>query len=590
MTTPLRYELAVDDVNAHLLAVQLTLPAAPEDADHLEALLPAWTPGSYLLREYARFIQQVEARDAQGNPLEVRKVEKARWRIALPPEARGQAVTLRYRVYGYDLSVRAVHVDAGHAFINSPAALMMLEGYHDHPCTLDVRAHDPAWSIFTSLERTDGHGTPQGQATFRADDYTQLIDRPLELGPHQEHTFEAAGVTHRLVMEAPHAAPIPRLLEDLTRIVEAAAALFGGLPYTTYLFLVLAGDGAIRGGLEHLDSTVLMFPRRGYHTAKGYEDFLALAAHEHFHVWNVKRIRPHVLGPFDYTREAYTRALWLMEGATCYYENRILLRAGLLTPARYLELLLERHNALMNIPGRKLQSLEESSFDAWIKLYRPDPANVNTTVSYYLKGEVAACVLDLAIRQRSQGARSLDDVMLALWSDFREHGAGFDEDRLQARIEAAVQLDLDDLFAAVIRGTQELPLPELLDAFAIDLTPRETTGKPWLGIKPGTSDGLISADQIFSGSPAEAAGVCPGDLLLAIDHERVIQSNLADLLDSLPRNQSVPLHVFRRGVLIQLSLPVEAAPAIWQITERPEADPEAIARRDAWLLRTPPAP
>jgi len=586
-------DITPDDLRAHLITITICVPAV--DADRLDAMMPTWTPGSYLMREYGRFVQDFSAADANGAPLAWRKTEKHRWTVDVPASARGDEIELRYRIYGHDLSVRAVHADTGHVFVNGPSAFMLIEGRHDAPHTLTVHAPED-WRIFTALDRAEGEGTPVGTATFEAPDYTLLVDCPLEIGPHAEHVFEAAGVPHRLVFWGDHRAPIDRLLVDLPKIIEAAASLFGGLPYARYLIVVLGAESG-RGGLEHLSSTILQFPVRGYNTAKAYEDFLALVAHEHFHVWNVKRIRPAVLGPFDYGAEAYTGALWLSEGITCYYENLILTRAGLMTPERALELLAERWASLLATPGRLVQSVQASSFDAWIKLYRPHESNVNTTVSYYLKGELVGALLDLELRRRTAGQHTLHDVMLRLWSHYTETGAGFDEAGLQGLMEQTVGLDLSDFFNRFIRGTDELPLAETLAAFGLRLQPEapapDKPAKLWLGVTTGAPGDRVVLETVKTGSPGELAGLCPQDELVAIDRFRVTSASLDKLLDDYRVGDTVEVHLFRRGQLMTVTATLgQAPPDKWKITPIPDVSEDAVALRTTWIgqLSPPAAP
>lgn len=460
----IEYELSIPQPHTHLVEVRMRIPAATEP---LEVVLPTWTPGSYLIREFARHIQDFEVHDATGLRLAWRKTSKNVWRIE---GASTGSVTVSYRVYANDLTVRTSHVDDTHAFINGTSVFMFTRGRSDESVRLRVVPPED-WRIATSLHETE-------TGVYLAEDYDELVDCPLEIGQHETIAWMQEGIPHRFAIWGANEIDERRLVADTRRIIDVCSTLFGGLPYDRYLFIVhVVPEG--RGGLEHRSSTALQIPEAAL-TDPHYESFLALIAHEFFHVWLAKRIRPAPLGPFDYTAENYTRNLWVVEGFTTYYTDRILLRAGLMTKARYLERLGDSIARLQALPGRRHQSLEESSFDAWIRFYRPDANTPNAQVSYYHKGSLVALVLDLEIRRASDGRRSLDDVLRILWERFGSQDIGFPEEGpggIQEIIETVHESSLDQLFDDYVRGVTEIEFDRHLDAAGLTLSAEAASGE-----------------------------------------------------------------------------------------------------------------
>ncbi len=405
--------------------------------------MPVWTPGSYLVREHQRHVDGLRALDGDRE-LPVEKIDKHTWRVRCDG---ARTVRVEYRLHAFELTVRTNHVDASHAFFNPSAAAVFMVGREDEPCT--VRLSMPAgWRAWAALPLVDG--------AYRAHDYDELADTPFELGSegsHQSYAFSAQGVPHELVVWGRGDFDARRVVADIGKIIDAEAAIFGGLPYSDrYLFILHLNDRG-RGGLEHRRSCALLVPRFSFVQKAAYEDFLLLVAHEFFHLWNVKRLRPAAFTPYDWTRENHTRLLWAMEGLTSMYEVMALRRAGLLTPQRFLEIWAERATQLLRTPGRLRMSLSQASFDAWIKHYRPDESTSNTTVSYYLKGSVVGFLLDLELRRRSGGAKSLDDLVRVL---FEKHGLppGLPEDGVEkAAIELIQDRSLHEWFQRAIHSS-----------------------------------------------------------------------------------------------------------------------------------------
>ncbi len=565
----MRYTLSCPDPQTHHLQVVLELDRPGGD---VELYLPVWTPGSYLVREFARHLEGLSAHDQDGRPLPLERLDKHRWRLHGGEAARA---AVRYRIYANDLTVRTSHVDGTHAFVSPAGTFLGVRGREGAPHEVIVEA-PPGWRVATAL---DG-----GPTRFTARDYDELLDSPLELGTHQLAGFEAMGRAHQVAVWGRGNLDLPRFVADVQRIVEAHGAFWGGLPYRRYLFIVHLGARG-RGGLEHAASTVLLLPRLGFGERDGYEEALGLVSHEFFHLWNVKRLRPAALTPYRYDGEQYTRLLWWFEGATCYYEQLALVRAGLLAPGRWLEALGRRFTSLLRTPGAAKLSLEESSLVAWVKLYRPDENTANSAVSYYLKGELVALALDLALRRAGS---SLDEALRQLHA--RHQRGGVPEDgveRLVAELlgEAAARR----FFDRYLRGVE--PLDPDLALVGLRLQRRTARGQDDKGGRPGRAEegpsGWLGAElasgprlavaSVREGSPAWLAGLSADDELVAEGGFRLDRASLADRLRERGPGGTLRLTIFRRDELVEVAVPLAAPPEDTAWLE-PVADPTEAQR------------
>jgi predicted metalloprotease with PDZ domain len=588
------YRIAPGNPNAHLFEVRCTLDD-PDPAGQ-RFRLPAWIPGSYLIREFARQFIDVRA-ETDGVAVNICKEAKDVWRA---DPAHG-SLTVIASVYAFDLSVRTAYLDTTRAYFNGPSVFLCPEGREASACLLDIVA--PAgdayahWRVATTLD-TDG-AAPHGFGRYRASTYDELIDHPVEMGDFALAAFSAGGVRHEIAVTGRHDCDLERLARDLARMCQCHIDLFGArAPFDRYLFQITAlGDG--HGGLEHRSSTSLLC-RRDELPARGdpaindeYLHFLGLASHEYFHSWNVKRIKPEAFFPYDLSRESYTRQLWAFEGITSYYDDLALVRCGLIDVTRYLELLGRTISAVLRTPGRLRQSIADSSFDAWIKFYRADENSPNAVVSYYTKGSLVALALDLALRQGEQG--SLDKLMRTLWQRYGQAGIGVPEDAIE-RIACELGGDgMHDFFARYVNGTEDAPLDALLDAFGIEWHLRPSTGandrggkaatgalpKASLGAKIGNDLKLL---HVYSGGAAERAGLAANDVLVAIDGIRAS----ADAINALMRRRSpgerIPVYAFRRDELVVVEVELLAAPLdTCHLALRLNAPERAVALRNAWL-------
>ncbi|MBV8033667.1 M61 family metallopeptidase [Roseateles sp.] len=505
-----RYRIELADPAAHRYRVTLTLPAPAAEQDFS---LPVWIPGSYLVREFAKHLSGLTAR--QGNrALAVEQLDKASWRVRCSGRA---ALVLSYDVYAFDASVRTAWLDGQRAFFNASSLCLRAHGREAGPHRIELAGLPRGWRVATEMREQGG--------SYEAADYDELLDHPFEIGPHWQGEFEAAGVPHRIVVAG--AWPSfdgERLLADVQRICEAQIAFWGGAPFQRYSFLLWAVDDG-HGGLEHRASTALICARRELPTAAepaapgdSYTRLLGLFSHEYFHAWNVKRLRPAAFARFDYQRENYTELLWFFEGFTSYYDELMLLRAGLVDAPRYLKLLAAPVNGVLASPGRRVQPLAGASFEAWTKYYRPDENSPNTTSNYYSQGALVALCLDLSLRARKS---SLDLLMRRLWQG--SAGGPVSE----ADILSAVRgLGGDEVAASLqhwVHGTDELPLRELLQAVGVEWRDegRQTVAQR-LGLRAreGALTG-ITVTHVLSGGAAEAGGLNARDDVLGCNGWRL---------------------------------------------------------------------
>ncbi len=586
-TTPHRYAIRPAHPAAHRFELSCTV-AAPDPAGQRFAL-PAWIPGSYLIRDFARHIVAIRAQ-AGGKPVPLTKIDKQTWQAA--PLKTNAPLSVVYEVYAWDLSVRGAHLDETHAFYNGTSVFLRVIGQEDSPCRIDIQPPPGRpcedWRLITALAPARGEkggARRHGFGLYRAADYDELIDHPVEMGHFTLARFEACGVPHEIAITGHHDCDIARLCADLKRVCEWQIRFFGEPPpIKHYVFLVTAvGEGY--GGLEHRSSTALLcsrhdLPYRGMPgMSEGYRSFLGLCSHEYFHLWNVKRIKPAAFIPYDLNGENYTTLLWAFEGITSYYDDLALLRSGVITLKDWLELTAKAISTLRRTPGRQRQTLAESSFDAWSKFYRPDENTPNTVVSYYRKGALVALALDLTLRSRSRGQVSLDDLMHVLWQRYGKTGSGVGDDDIRLIAEELSGLNLQRFFAGAIHGTGELPLKQLLVPFGITLE-WEQAKLPSLGAKIASESKEITLATVFDASAAQHAGLSSGDLLLAIDGLRVTPASLDKQLARYRAGDTIKVHAFRRDELMEFHVRLDPPP---DDTARLVADKRINALRRGWL-------
>ncbi len=567
----------------HLLEVEMRvqIPANLQVPNESDLVMPVWTPGSYLIREFERHVQDFAA-DANGRALDWTKVNKNTWRVKTNG-VRQWRVT--YRVYANELSVRTSELNSDHAFWNNAALLMYRDGLINAPATLRINPA-PGWKIATGLPAVDGQPN-----TFRAENFDVLYDSPVECSNFKQIDFQVRGVPHRIVIDGEGNYDQGRMVAGVQKIVETEVSLFGDIPYHDYTFILhLRADTG--GGLEHLNSTALGFRRNGFEKEEGYARFWSLVAHEFFHLWNVKRIRPDALGPFDYTKENYTRSLWVAEGITDYYGLLMTRRAGLISEQTYLDQLAKRIQDFQNTPGREKMSADESSFDSWIKLYRPDENSINSSISYYDKGALLGLLLDLDIRRLTHGAKSLDDVLRYLYSEFYQKGRNYTPQDFQNACELIAAASLDQFFSRYVRGRDDLvpAYSEMLAGAGLRLLTfpmvERLPLKAFLGadLEDKPDGDLIVIKSVRAGSPAYEQGLNAKDRMIALDGARVTKETFNARIAEKKPGETVRVTVFRSDDLrtfdVRLGSQVDAP---FRILPLADANDEQKRIYQAWL-------
>jgi predicted metalloprotease with PDZ domain len=581
---PIRYTLTFPAPHTHYVHVRAEIPSAGRDS--VELSMAVWTPGSYLVREFSRHVEAVTAETPGGGQLHVEKTTKNRWRVASDGAA---SVIVSYRVYGREMSVRTNWIEADFAFINGAPTFLTLAGDSVRPhevsivpaagWTRSVTALEPAVRLEpeatpvrlkpdTTALKTD---TTAPDTTYCAPDYDTLVDSPILVGRPEVHEFIIDDVPHVLANAGDATFfDTRRAVKDLEAIVRAHKAFWGSYPYHRYVFINLITEAG--GGLEHARSSVLMTSRWTTRTRKAYLRWLELASHELFHAWNVKRLRPIELGPFDYERETITPSLWVVEGITDYYGDVLVMRAGCSSHQEFLDSLSDKIEELQTTPGRAVRSVTQASMDAWIKLYRPDENTPNTAISYYTKGAVVAFLLDARIRRATQGARSLDDVMREAYACF-SGARGFTADEFRALTERVAGVDLGVFWRTAIEGTDELDYTEALDVFGLQFRPAPgTSGTPmkaWIGATTKIDAGRLLVAQVKRDTPAFSAGLNVDDEIVAIDQVRVRADRLDERLQQYAPGDRIALLVARRDRLLSLDLDLGAEPPrSWRLEPR----------------------
>ena len=564
--------------------------------------MPAWIPGSYMIRDYARHVVAIRA-ESDGRTVDLKKLNKSCWQA----DAVERPITVVAEIYGHDPSVRGAHLDTTHAYFNGPCVFLGVTGQQDRECVLDIQAPDAPvgkdWRVATSMRRRNAEAYGFGE--YVAGDYAELIDHPVEIGHLSIGEFEVNDIPHAIAIRGQSRIDIARVCHDLQTVCEQQMSLLGAPDdLDRYLFL-LDAPGSGYGGLEHRWSSSLVCERNNLplrsdtEISDGYRTFLGLVSHEYFHLWNIKRMKPAVFTPYDLSTEVHTGLLWVFEGITSYYDDLALVRSGLIPQESYLELLGRTITRVLRGAGRTRQSVEESSFDAWTKFYKQDANSSNAIVSYYAKGALIALSLDLKLRKETQGKTTLDDVMRVCWERWGQSGLGMPEKGLEAVCAEVSGLNLDDFFDASVRGTGELPLKKLLASCGIKVRLRQASGNddkggkpakkddapgPWLGasLLQRGSESVFAA--VHNGGPAELAGVAPGDIAVALDGIALTAANCDRRLRTYRDKDTLELVVFRGDELLSMKIRLAEAPKnTCYLQIKPDAGDKAEANRNAWL-------
>lgn len=615
-TPPVEYTVALHEPSTQMVEMAITVPLVHDDS--LEFVLPVWRPGRYTILDPSSGVREVCASNpTTGAALPIEKIRKNAWRV----QTNGAAtVRVDYRVYANSLGDRTRHVDDTHAFLSPSTVFLYVPQRRADPLVVHVEA-SAEWDIATGLETSANDAR-----SVVAPNYDVLVDSPLEIGIHKRLNFDVDGTPHEIILWGDEDIDYDeaKMTKDLADIVRADRDIFGDLPYQRYVFLTHVGRGG-GGGTEHLNSTIMQTSRRSFESDGGYGGFLGLVAHEFFHTWNVKQLRPAGIDPYDYERENYTPLLWVAEGTTSYYGPLTLVRIGTTQPADYLKDISRSIDSLRRKPGRLLKSPEQASFDAWIEYGRSTPDDVNSTVSFYTSGAMASLALDLTVRKRSGGNASLDDVMRTMYQRFPLSGGGYTRDDLQRTINEVSGSDFTDFFNRYIRGTEDFDFESVADVCGLEFVfvpskhdeqtsradddstsrAREEAGsasddtdasnstdadsdanapiplKAYLGLNlSGTR-----VSSLLSDGPAYASGLMVGDELAAVDGKRLVsQGDLDQRVEALKPEDAIRLSYFRRDELRELTITLAGTPdGQWTLRRVKEPTDEQKAQYADWL-------
>lgn len=574
--TSIHFDVSFREPQAHYAEIKMTIEGIKQE--YIDVKLPVWTPGSYLVREYARHVESFSACDKNGKLLDAKKIDKNTWRIS---SKKLDQVLVNYRLYGYEVSVRTNYFDESHAFLSPAATFMYVDGFLKHPIDVTIVPHERWTKVSTGLDAVAGK-----DFTFSAPDFDILYDSPIEVGNQDVFSFTAAGVLHEVAMVGGGNYDKQRIIQDFTTIIEESTKIFGVNPNKRYVFIVHHFQSG-GGGLEHLNSTVLGATRNGYTNESAYSRFLGLVAHEYFHLWHVKRLRPIELGPFDYTKENYTTALWIMEGFTSYFDNLILLRAGFIPKNSYLGMLTGDVSTVENRSGQLVQPVALASFDAWIKYYRPDENSANSSVSYYNKGALLAWLLDVQILKATNGEKRLDDVLRDGYKKFYvEKGRGFEEPELQALIEEIAGESVDEIFN-LAHSTERIDYNKYLNPIGYELiNHNEGLEIPNFGARTSVTDGRLIVNSVERESGAWDGGVNVRDELIAVNGTRLDAAG-RELNYIVQRSQvgdTLSVLVARDGLVKELAVRLSAdIKGSFEIRPLANASAEQRKLATAWL-------
>ena len=574
---PLRYALSFPAPHAHGIEIEVSVPT--DGQPQVELMMAVWTPGSYLVREFSRHVEGVTVLGASSATPAVERMAKNRWRVTTAGAPR---ITVTYRVYAREMSVRTNWVEAGFALLNgAPTFITLADGV--------VRPHEVTLALPPGWERCDTALAPlPGESnTYLAPDFDTLVDSPIVAGSPEVLEFEIDGKLHFLVTDGGGGVfDGSAAVRDLEKVVREHRRMWGFLPYGEYRFFNLITEG--RGGLEHRDSCTIMASRWATRSRKAYLSWLELASHEFFHVWNGKRLRPVELGPFDYERENYTRSLWTVEGITDYYGDLAVHRAGLSKEEEYLASLSNQIEALQTTPGRLVQPADRASLETWIRFYRPDENSPNVSISYYTKGYVLAFLLDSRVRRETSGTASLDDVMRAAYGAYSGE-RGYTVDEFQVVAERVAGTRLSDFWSSGVTGVGELDYSGALATLGlrfrrVDPASSDLPAGGYLGVLTREDVGRLVVSGVPRDTPAHDGGLNVDDEILAIDEFRVTASGLPDRLARYRPGDVVSVLVSRRERLQRLAMTLGAAPVRqWRLELDPEADDESTLERERWL-------
>ena len=570
-----KYTLSFEEPRSHYIKVQMDV--SNWKGNSLELKMPVWTPGSYLVREFSRFVERFKVVNGNGNILHSEKFAKNGWRIN---NGNANEIKIEYYVYAYELSVRNCFVDDEHAYLNGAGLFLYINKQLDLPSTVEVQPYRDWKTISTSLDRV----VPDNQWLLKAQDYDELIDAPMEIGNHVVLNFMAAGIPHELALFGKANYDTTQIKRDIPVIIEEEKKIFGDHPCKKYVFIIHnIPNGS--GGLEHKNSLTIQVARNGYSPGGPYNGFLSLVAHEYFHLWNVKRLRPAPLGPFDYDTENYTHLLYVAEGFTAYYDDLIIRRCNFINEDLYLATVAGYINAIENTPGNRIQSLAESSFDAWIKYYRASENNINATISYYTKGALIAALLDFYILDVTNGGKRLDDVMRLMYDEYyKKLNRGYTDDEFKHAVEKISGRNMDTFFNSYIYNTDSIPYSTFFSKAGLLLTD-DNAGKSiaYLGAGSNVNNGKIMINAVERNSPAWKDGLNVNDEILASDNIRMTD-DLVKFISGKKPGDKIQFLINRNGLIKTIDVTLNASRKVSFVLKKMEqrsAEQEMIYKK--WI-------
>ncbi len=566
----IHYTVSMSKPQTHYFEVEIFVPSSKTIAnDFLRFIMPVWTPGSYVVREFSKNVLDFSAKESNDKILKTEKESKNIWRVHL--ERRGVDVFTRYKVYAHEFTVDTSFLDTEHGVINGASVFMYVDGHQNEELTLSVVPY-PEWKVISSgLDRPQQtNGESGGRIDFFVPNFDILVDSPIEIGNQMVHYFEVNGVKHEVSIFGIGPMETETFLSDLKKIVENTWPICGEIPYSRYVFIVDFAGGATGGGLEHLNSTHCIAPRLRMRPIEEYRQLLGLFSHEFFHAWNVKRMRPNGLGPFNYIQETFTKSLWIAEGVTSYYDDLILRRAGIVSVGEYFDLFSTNANLMLSLPGWKWESAEEASFDTWIKFYRPDENTPNVSSSYYVQGAVIGWMIDMEIRRNSNGQRTFDDVMKKVYRDtYKRENRGYTDEEFERVCNEVAGTNLsEEIFERRVRGRERVDFDKYLSYAGLKLGPKnkqeskkEDERQPgFLGVKLKTDFGKTLISSRLFDTPAEASGLEVGDEIIGVDGLRLDQQGLSFYIANRNPDSKARITVARNGLLEDVEVTIGKKP------------------------------
>jgi predicted metalloprotease with PDZ domain len=568
------YTLSMPNPSDHVFVVTVRIGNLPPGETAIELILPVWRPGRYTVFNFAGDILEFSASGADGAPLPWSKTDKTTWKI----ETRGGSeINARYRIFAEEFYLRTKGLDETHGFVDGSSVFMYAEQFRFLPVSLEVIPYD-GWHVTTGLEGTGNRFTAPG--------YDYFIDCPLEIGTQQDFEFEVDGVPHVLSMYGEGDWTADTLIRDISKIVKSSSEFWGDMPYERYVFQVHVAPWA-GGATEHMNSTIIGARPNQFSSKRGYDGFLATVAHEFIHTWNVKRLRPKGISPYDYKKENYVRELWIAEGMTSYLEDIIRLRAGLRKAEDFTRGLASVVRGDRSRPGNRVQSLSAASFDAWIKFDRRSSNGYNTETSFYGKGSHVSLLLDLTIRKMTGNGKSLEDVMRAMYRKFPLAGPGYTVDDLALVAGEIAGGDLGSFFDNYVHGTEPLPWEETLLIAGLELGEKDTTARPWIGLSTRDAGERTTVTTVVDGSPARAAGLDYGDEIVAMNGKKVRSSDVTTLVSGLAAGDSVTVTAFRADRLREFTILLGDSPVPeYSVVKVAEPSPVQKEVYESWLSTT----